>query len=71
MVKSNLLDQVRQVIGVKHFSMRTEQAYVYWFRKFFLFKGSTTTPKKGGLNCDPKRVEIMNCYLTQRRCLRP
>jgi len=25
---------------------------------------STTTPKKGGLNCDPKRVEIMNRYLT-------
>ena len=25
---------------------------------------STTTPKKGGLNCDPKRVEVMNCYFT-------
>ncbi len=26
----------------------------------------TTTPKRGGLNGDPKRVEIMNCYLTAK-----
>ena len=30
-----------------------------------MLKGqSTITPKKGGLNCDPKRVENMSYYFT-------
>jgi len=37
MVKEKLLDQVRYVIRVKHFSIRTEEAYVNWIRKFILF----------------------------------
>src|SRR5258708_21408564 len=32
-----LLDQVRDVIRRKHFSIRTEQAYVDWIRRFILF----------------------------------
>jgi integrase-like protein len=35
--KSKLLDQVRDVIRRKHFSIRTEQAYVGWIRRFILF----------------------------------
>src|SRR5262245_27358091 len=34
-----LLDQVRQVARVKHFSYRTEQAYVYWAERFIRFLG--------------------------------
>jgi len=30
----------------------------------FFYKKSTTTPKKGGLNSGPKRVQSMNSYLT-------
>ena len=37
MVKEKLLDQVRYVIRVKHFSIRTEESYVNWIRKFILF----------------------------------
>ncbi|MBD2092138.1 phage integrase N-terminal SAM-like domain-containing protein [Microcoleus sp. FACHB-1515] len=29
-----LLDQVRDVLRVKHYSYRTEQNYVYWIRRF-------------------------------------
>jgi Phage integrase, N-terminal SAM-like domain len=29
-----LLDRVRQATRVKHFSCRTEQAYVYWIERF-------------------------------------
>lgn len=32
-----LLDQVRDRLRVKHYSLRTEQAYVGWIRRFILF----------------------------------
>ena len=34
-----LLEQVRQVARVKHFSYRTEQAYVYWIERFIRYHG--------------------------------
>jgi hypothetical protein len=35
--KPKLLDQVRDVIRLKHFSIRTEQTYIHWSRRFILF----------------------------------
>ncbi len=32
-----LLDQVRDVVRKKHYSIRTKQAYVQWIRRFILF----------------------------------
>lgn len=32
-----LLDQVREVIRVKHYSYRTEETYVQWIRCYILF----------------------------------
>ncbi|MFO1428904.1 MAG: integron integrase [Candidatus Competibacteraceae bacterium] len=32
-----LLDQVRDLIRLKHYSIRTEQAYLSWIRRFILF----------------------------------
>jgi integron integrase len=37
--KPKLLDQVRDVIRRKHFSIRTEQAYVEWIKRYILFHG--------------------------------
>lgn len=34
-----LLDQVRHVIRKKHYSIRTEQAYTGWIKRFILFHG--------------------------------
>src|SRR5204862_7489576 len=34
-----LLDQVRERIRYKHYSIRTERAYVEWVRRFILFHG--------------------------------
>jgi len=31
------LDQVRDAIRVKHYARNTEQAYVYWIKKYILF----------------------------------
>jgi len=35
--KARLLDQVREVMRVKHYSLRTEQAYVAWIKRFIFF----------------------------------
>lgn len=34
-----LLDQVRGKIRLKHYSIRTEQSYVDWIRRFIFFHG--------------------------------
>ena len=34
-----LLDQVRDTIRTKHYSIRTERAYVDWIRRYILSKG--------------------------------
>jgi integron integrase len=35
--KARLLDQVREVIRFKHYSLRTEQTYIQWIRRFIFF----------------------------------
>jgi len=32
-----LLDAVRRAVQVRHYSYRTEQAYVHWIRRFLRF----------------------------------
>lgn len=32
-----LLDQVRSILRLKHYSIRTEQAYLHWIKRFILF----------------------------------
>ncbi|MDP9349505.1 MAG: integron integrase [Gemmatimonadota bacterium] len=39
MSKPKLLDQVRYAVRVRHYSRRTEDAYVRWVRRFVLFHG--------------------------------
>jgi len=34
---SKLLEQVRDLIRVKHYSLKTEQAYVRWIKDYILF----------------------------------
>ena len=36
-----LLEQVRDAIRVRHYSIRTERAYVEWIRRYILFHGKT------------------------------
>ena len=37
--KPKLLDQVRQLLRLRHYSLRTEEAYVAWIRRYILFHG--------------------------------
>ena len=38
-VTPRILDQVRDQIRVRHYSLRTEEAYVNWIKRFILFHG--------------------------------
>jgi integron integrase len=42
-----LLDKVRERIRLKHYSIRTEQAYVDWIRRFILFHGKRHPAEMG------------------------
>ena len=35
--KSKLMDQLREVMRVKHYSLRTEEAYGQWVRRYLKF----------------------------------
>ena len=37
--KPKLLDQVRDIIRRKHYSIRTEQAYIDWIKRFIIYHG--------------------------------
>jgi hypothetical protein len=37
MDQPRLLDRVREAIRVRHYSLRTEQAYIQWIRRFIFF----------------------------------
>jgi site-specific recombinase XerD len=45
---AKLLDQVRQRIRVKHYSLRTEEAYVHWIRRFIVFHDKRHPGEMGG-----------------------
>ena len=46
--EKRLLDQVRDAIRTKHYSIRTEEAYVNWVRRFILFHGKRHPKDMGG-----------------------
>ncbi len=54
--KPKLLDQLRQAIRTRHYSIRTEQAYVQWARRYILFHN-----KRHPLEMDAAEI---NAYLT-------
>lgn len=46
-VKPRLLDQVREKIRLKHYSIRTEHAYVDWIKRYILFHGKRHPQEMG------------------------
>jgi hypothetical protein len=39
--KAKIRDQVRTVLRLKHYSLRTEKGYVDWIKRFILFDGAS------------------------------
>ena len=58
--QKRLLDQVRDVMRLKHYSLRTERAYCDWIKRFIRFHGMRHPADMG-------EVE-MSEFLTDRRC---
>jgi Phage integrase, N-terminal SAM-like domain len=50
--KPKLLDQVRSVLRVNHYSLRTEEAYLQWIRRFILFHGKRHPADLGAAEID-------------------
>lgn len=57
-----LLDQVRNRIRLKHYSLRTEEAYIGWIRKFILFHGKCHPTEMG-----KDAVEAFLSFLARER----
>lgn len=53
-----LLDQVRDVIRLKHYSIRTEETYVSWIKRFVLFHD-----KKHPLEMGKPEIEVFLTHL--------
>src|SRR5881628_964949 len=51
-----LFDRMRAVIRTRHYSIRTEDAYIQWVRRFILFHGKKHPSEMGS--------EEINAYLT-------
>ena len=61
--KPRLLDQVRERIRLKHYSLRTEQAYMQWIRRYILFHGKRH-PKDMGA---PEVEAFLSHLATERK----
>ncbi len=57
-----LLDQVRDQIRLRYYSIRTEQAYVSWIKRYILFHG-----KKHPKDLDKAEIEAFLTYLAKDR----
>jgi integron integrase len=53
-----LLDRVRDVIRVRHYSLRTEQAYVDWIRRFIRFHGKRHPAELGAVEVEAFLTEL-------------
>jgi integron integrase len=52
MAEPKLLDQYRERLRVKHYSLRTEDAYLHWARRFIYFHGKRHPREMGGLEVE-------------------
>ncbi len=62
MDKPKLLDQVRIICRRKHYSLRTEEAYVRWIREYIVFHGKRH-PKELG---EPHATEFLSHLAVKR-----
>jgi hypothetical protein len=60
--KPKLLDLVRGVLRRRHYSIRTEQSYVDWIRRFILFHG-----KRHAVQMGKQEVTAFLTHLAVRR----
>jgi len=59
-----LLDQVREAIRMRHYSRRTEQAYVVWIRRYIVFHG-----KRHPTGLGARRTSEISCRRSPRSAM--
>jgi len=64
--KPRLFDEVRRRLRVKHYSLRTEQAYLYWIRRYIQINGRRHPRELGGTE-----IERFLSDLAQRHRVAP
>ncbi len=55
-----LLDQVRDQIRLRHYSIRTEQAYVSWIKRFILFHDKKHPNEMGKQEMEFSSLQTLN-----------
>ena len=63
MAERKLLDEYRERLRVKHYSLRTEDAYLHWARRFIYFHGKRHPREMGG----PEVEAFLSHLATERR----
>src|SRR5258708_39862825 len=58
-----LCEQARELLRVKHYSLRTEDAYLHWTRRFIFFHGKRHPREMGG----PEVEAFLSHLATERR----
>jgi len=61
MQKPKLLDQVRNLMRLKHLSHKTERAYVAYNREYILFHGKRHPKDMGAADCQPA-LRLRNAF---------
>jgi hypothetical protein len=60
-----LLDQVREATRRKHYSIRTEKAYVSWIKRYIPFHHKRHPKEMGSTEACPESVEGLIAILPQ------
>jgi integron integrase len=60
--KPRLLDRVREAIRTRHYSYRTEKAYVHWIKRFIFFHGKRHPAEMG----EPEIGQFLSSLATDR-----
>src|SRR5207244_8717370 len=62
-----LLDQVREVIRMKHYSIRTEQSYVDWIKRYIFFHNKRHPADMGRTKLDHSSLTSQAKHPSPRR----
>ena len=61
--KPRLLDRVREALRARHYSRRTEEAYIAWIRRYIFFHGKRHPAEMGG----PEVTRFLTALAVERR----
>jgi hypothetical protein len=61
-----LIDQIRSRLRLKHYSLRTEQAYVQWAKRYIIFHGKRHLAEMGKQEIEVFLMVTLRCFKLKR-----